>query len=252
MVTTGLLALRHAGGDPDRRHRPVGRLGGRVRRHHHRRPRRPGCRCRSRWLVGIASGVLFGLINGALVARFELAPFVVTLAALTTIRGLAFVYSEVPIAPEDRVVPLRSARRCSARSRSTTVIMLAVFLAGGVFLTRTPAGPVDRRDRRQRRDRAAGGHQRAQARAPRLHDQRLLRRPGRRDPGQPGRHRPAQRRRRVRARRDRRLRDRRRQPGRRHAAPPWPPSAACSCSCSSTTCSTSTTCRASGSRSSRD
>lgn len=90
-------------------------------------------------LVGIASGVFFGLVNGALVARFELAPFVVTLAALTTIRGLAFVYSDVPIAPGDESffwlgsamlgpVPL------------TTVIMLAVFLVGGVFLTRTPAG----------------------------------------------------------------------------------------------------------------
>jgi ribose/xylose/arabinose/galactoside ABC-type transport system permease subunit len=89
--------------------------------------------------VGIASGILFGLINGVLVARFELAPFVVTLAALTTIRGLAFVYSDVPIAPDDDSffwlgtamlgpIPL------------TTVIMLVVFGVGGVFLTRTPAG----------------------------------------------------------------------------------------------------------------
>ena len=59
--------------------------------------------CRSPWRCWSASrgGVAFGAVNGVLVARFGLAPFVVTLAALTTIRGLAFVYSEVPIAPAD-------------------------------------------------------------------------------------------------------------------------------------------------------
>ncbi|UOE45070.1 ABC transporter permease [Agromyces larvae] len=90
-------------------------------------------------LIGVATGVGFGAVNGALVAGFSLAPFVVTLATLTTIRGLTFVYSDVPIAPEDPSffwlgtaslgpIPL------------TTVIMLVIFLIGGVFLTRTPAG----------------------------------------------------------------------------------------------------------------
>ena len=89
--------------------------------------------------VGIASGVLFGLINGTLVARFGLAPFVVTLAALTTIRGLAFVYSEVPIAPDDPAF-FRLGSALLGPIPVSTLIMLAVFLAGGVFLARTPAG----------------------------------------------------------------------------------------------------------------
>ncbi|MFK3982217.1 ABC transporter permease [Micromonospora sp. NPDC050397] len=89
--------------------------------------------------VGIAAGIGFGLVNGTLVARFGLAPFVVTLAALTTIRGLAFVYSEVPIAPEDPAFfTLGSAM--VGPIPLTTVIMLAVFGVGGVFLSRTPAG----------------------------------------------------------------------------------------------------------------
>jgi ribose transport system permease protein len=89
--------------------------------------------------VGIASGIGFGLVNGTLVARFGLAPFVVTLAALTTIRGLAFVYSEVPIAPTDPgFLTLGSAMLGPVPLSS--VIMLAVFLVGGVFLARTPAG----------------------------------------------------------------------------------------------------------------
>ncbi|MET7393866.1 ABC transporter permease [Dactylosporangium sp. NPDC005572] len=89
--------------------------------------------------VGIASGVAFGSLNGLLVARFELAPFVVTLAALTTIRGLAFVYSEVPISPADPgFLWLGSAM--AGPIPLITLVMLAVFGVGGLFLARTPAG----------------------------------------------------------------------------------------------------------------
>ncbi|MDP9842242.1 ABC transporter permease [Streptosporangium lutulentum] len=89
--------------------------------------------------AGLAAGIGFGLINGTLVARFGLAPFVVTLAALTTVRGLAFVYSEVPIAPEDESFLTLGSAMIGPIPLST-VIMLVVFLVGGVFLTRTPAG----------------------------------------------------------------------------------------------------------------
>ncbi|WP_370615187.1 ABC transporter permease [Mumia sp. Pv 4-285] len=90
-------------------------------------------------LVGVAAGVAFGAINGILIAGFDLAPFVVTLAALTTIRGLAFVYSDVPIAPEDPSFFTLGSQMLGPIPL-TTVIMLVVFLVGGVFLSRTPAG----------------------------------------------------------------------------------------------------------------
>ncbi|MGS2645417.1 ABC transporter permease subunit [Streptosporangium sp. LJ11] len=90
-------------------------------------------------VVGVACGIGFGLVNGVLVARFGLAPFVVTLAALTTVRGLAFVYSEVPITPEDPAFLTLGSAMLGPVPLST-VIMLAVFLAGGLFLTRFPAG----------------------------------------------------------------------------------------------------------------
>jgi ribose transport system permease protein/putative xylitol transport system permease protein len=89
--------------------------------------------------VGIVSGIAFGLVNGTLIARFALAPFVVTLASLTTIRGLAFVYSEVPIAPADPSF-LTLGTTMVGPIPLTTVIMVAVFIVGGVFLARTPAG----------------------------------------------------------------------------------------------------------------
>ena len=72
-------------------------------------------------------------------ARFGLAPFVVTLASLTTIRGLAFVYSDVPIAPTDTAF-LSLGSAMVGPVPLATLIMLAVFVTGGVFLSRTPAG----------------------------------------------------------------------------------------------------------------
>ncbi|MFF5226606.1 ABC transporter permease [Dactylosporangium sp. NPDC000521] len=89
--------------------------------------------------AGVLSGLAFGAVNGILVARFELAPFVVTLAALTTVRGLAFVYSEVPIAPADPAF-LTLGSAMVGPVPLITLIMLAVFATGGVFLARTPPG----------------------------------------------------------------------------------------------------------------
>lgn len=46
-------------------------------------------------VLGILSGTLMGLINGALVARFGLPPFIATLGMLNVARGLALVISEL-------------------------------------------------------------------------------------------------------------------------------------------------------------
>ncbi|MHA4813170.1 ABC transporter permease [Streptomyces aculeolatus] len=90
-------------------------------------------------LAGVAVGIGCGAVNGTLVARFAIAPFVVTLAALTTVRGLAFVYSETPVAPtEESFFELGSAT--AGPFPVATLIMLGVFLLGGIFLTRTAPG----------------------------------------------------------------------------------------------------------------
>jgi ribose transport system permease protein len=89
--------------------------------------------------LAVVAGAGFGIVNGVLVARFRLAPFVVTLAALTTIRGLTYVYSETPITPlkadfltlgTETVGPLPVA----------ALIMLAAFALAWVFLMRTTTG----------------------------------------------------------------------------------------------------------------
>jgi ribose/xylose/arabinose/galactoside ABC-type transport system permease subunit len=92
------------------------------------------------FLLGIAAGALWGLISGALVACFNRAPFVVTLAMMTTIRGLTYVYSEIAISA--RTVPSFTALGSAVTFGIpiSTMIMAVFFALGAVFLNRTPLG----------------------------------------------------------------------------------------------------------------
>lgn len=90
-------------------------------------------------LVGWVTGVVWGLINGSLVARFNLAPFVVTLAAMTTIRGLTYVFSPVPVMPTDPGFLFLGTASVGPIPLST-VIMVVAFALGALFLNYTPMG----------------------------------------------------------------------------------------------------------------
>ncbi|OJF15629.1 Ribose ABC transporter permease [Couchioplanes caeruleus subsp. caeruleus] len=89
--------------------------------------------------LAVAVGIACGAVNGLLVAWFRLAPFVVTLAALTTIRGLAYVYSETPITPASAGF-LTLGTGSIGPIPFATVIVVALFAAAWVFLTRTTVG----------------------------------------------------------------------------------------------------------------
>ena len=63
-------------------------------------------RVRGREIVAIggnvqAVGAAAGAVNGFFIARFKLQSFIVTLATMGAIRGLVFVYSDIPITPDD-------------------------------------------------------------------------------------------------------------------------------------------------------
>ena len=59
-------------------------------------------------LIALLAGLAAGLINGVLVARFKLAPFIVTLATLGAIRGFVYVYSDTPQSPTNPDFPSSS------------------------------------------------------------------------------------------------------------------------------------------------
>ena len=52
-------------------------------------------------LVALLMGLAVGLLNGFLVAKFRLQPFIVTLATMGSLRGLLYVYSATPKYPID-------------------------------------------------------------------------------------------------------------------------------------------------------
>jgi ribose transport system permease protein len=54
-------------------------------------------------LVALAMGAAVGWVNGWLIARFDLQPFIVTLATMGTLRGLTYVYADTPRYPEDEM-----------------------------------------------------------------------------------------------------------------------------------------------------
>ena len=90
-------------------------------------------------LIAVAVGGACGAINGVLVAHFRLAPFVVTLAALTTIRGLAYVYSETPITPTE-ISFLTLGTELLGPIPIATIIVVVAFALSWLFLTRTTVG----------------------------------------------------------------------------------------------------------------
>ena len=55
---------------------------------------RSNSRCRSPWLIALAIGVICGLINGLLIDRGGLPPFIVTLGMMSIARGAALVITE--------------------------------------------------------------------------------------------------------------------------------------------------------------
>ncbi len=52
-------------------------------------------------LIALMSGAAIGWVNGWMIARFNLQPFIVTLATMGSIRGLVYVYADTPRYPED-------------------------------------------------------------------------------------------------------------------------------------------------------
>lgn len=94
-------------------------------------------------LLALMAGVAAGAVNGILVARFKLAPFIVTLATMGAIRGLVYVYSDTPqtpINPEFRRLLGGFVGGFVGPVAVATVIMVACYPLAWIFLNRTTAG----------------------------------------------------------------------------------------------------------------
>ncbi len=91
-------------------------------------------------VAGVGIGALSGAVAGLLITKVNITPFIVTLALMTIWRGAAFLFTDgrpVWDLPEE-FSSIAGARVLGVPV--PTIVMLAVFAAGYVVLTRTPFG----------------------------------------------------------------------------------------------------------------
>ncbi len=91
-------------------------------------------------LICLVVGIACGAVNGFFISRFKLQPFIVTLATLGTIRGLVYVYSEIPITPSDPAFRAVLGAGFIGPLPISAIIMLACYPIVWFFLNRTSSG----------------------------------------------------------------------------------------------------------------
>ncbi len=105
-------------------------------------------------IVGLAGGSLVGLLNGAAVAWLRMQPFIVTLATMWAVRGVALVITDgAPVGTVDPSEPLAQMRNELIQKKFTVLgmgylgpipisalIALVVVIIGHLILTRTVFG----------------------------------------------------------------------------------------------------------------
>lgn len=93
------------------------------------------------WLVTLFVGLLLGVLSGTLVTKFQIPPFIATLALMSSIRGLGYIVAKgVPIAPLPDAYKWLGRFRIGGVVPVKIVVMLAVFAAAAVLLNYTRFG----------------------------------------------------------------------------------------------------------------
>lgn len=90
--------------------------------------------------IALAAGIAVGALNGFLVARFKLPPFIVTLATMSAIRGAVYVYSEIPKVPSNPAFRALLGGGFLGPVPIPAIIMLISYILMWIFLNRTKAG----------------------------------------------------------------------------------------------------------------
>jgi ribose/xylose/arabinose/galactoside ABC-type transport system permease subunit len=91
-------------------------------------------------LIALFAGVIAGAVNGFLIARFKLQPFIVTLATMGAIRGVVYVYSETPKVPVDPLFRALLGGGFIGPVPVPAIIFLGCFPLVWIFLNRTTIG----------------------------------------------------------------------------------------------------------------
>ena len=90
-------------------------------------------------VVALGVGALTGLINGGLISRFKIPPFIATLGMMTVARGFALIYSNKPLSqltPEYNFI----GQGAILGVPFPIIILIAVAVAAHIMLNNTPFG----------------------------------------------------------------------------------------------------------------
>ncbi len=90
-------------------------------------------------VIAVAAAMAVGAINGGIIARFSIAPFIVTLGTLSAVRGAVYVFSETPVTPTDPAF-LTIGSAFWGPFPAIFVFMMACYLAVSLLLARTTPG----------------------------------------------------------------------------------------------------------------
>lgn len=92
-------------------------------------------------IIGLATGAFLGIVNGSFVVRFNIPPFIATLAMMSVARGLArFIVNDRSITIQDPMFKFIGDYRIGGSVPMPVVIMLVVFAAAYIVTTRTRFG----------------------------------------------------------------------------------------------------------------
>ncbi len=91
-------------------------------------------------LICLGVGIACGATNGFFISRFKLQPFIVTLATYGAIRGLVYVYSDVPITPTDPTFRAILGAGMVGPIPISSLIMLCGYPIVWFFLNRSHSG----------------------------------------------------------------------------------------------------------------
>ena len=93
------------------------------------------------WAVALAAGFAAGCFSGLFITRFEIPPFIATLAIMSSVRGAGYLIvggSPVSDLPADYIFLGRY--NIAGHVPVSVIVMLAAFIGGGILLNSTPFG----------------------------------------------------------------------------------------------------------------
>ena len=93
------------------------------------------------WMAALAAGVAAGAFAALFVTRFDIPPFIATLALMSSLRGLGYIIAKgQPISPLPEAYQFAGRHQIGGVVPVSVIIMLCTMLAGAIILNKTRLG----------------------------------------------------------------------------------------------------------------